>query len=171
MRRSVALSMSPHVCVGTSIVLRRLEMEFWPNMWKSSENNMKMIWNNYETIWGVWTYILDVWTFILGAWTYIWVSDVIFWVSELISWVSGPIFNCLDLYFGCPDRRAGRRLGRVTQTLGGKIVFGNTYSGITWYCLYYWMLTLGYFYKKRHSPKNDGKRRDKCPEISHIRPV
>ena len=62
-----------------------------------------------------------------------WVSGLIFWVSELILRVSG---------------RAGGRPGRVTETFGERINFGNMYSEKTEYCMYHYTLLLEYFYKK-----------------------
>ena len=55
---------------------------------------------------------LGVWNHILGVWTYIYVSGLISWVSGLILWV---------------DRQAGGRPGRVSETFGGQIHFGNMY--------------------------------------------
>ena len=99
-------------------------------------------------IFGVWTYILGVWTYILGVWTYI-----------------------LGVWTYTLGVRTGGRAGRVTETFGGKLHFGNMYPERYQYCIYYRILTLGYFYKKRRAPENDENRRDKCPEISHMRPI
>ena len=49
-----------------------------------------------------------------------------------------------------PWRAAGSdgRPGRVTEKHGERIHFGNMYPEKLEYCIYHWILTLGYFYKK-----------------------
>ena len=73
--------------VGRSFVLRRLELDFGPKiwkyyekiLWKYCENIMKILWNNSEHIWEC----LDL---------YFGYLDLYFWYLDLY-------FGCLDLYF------------------------------------------------------------------------
>ena len=117
-----------------------------------------------KNIWfgGVWKCILGVWTYIFGfglifwlyglifgvldsylcVWAYIWVSGLIFWMSGLIFWVSELILRVSG------SGRVGRAAGSGEFSIWGKTHFGNLYPKKNNYWLYYWILNLGYFYKK-----------------------
>ena len=116
-------------------------------------------WVSGIVFWIFWLYGLVFWVLNLyfecldlyfGFWTYIWVSGLVTLVSELI----------LRVFGSGRDGRVGRvgrvgRIGRVGRAAGsgefniwGKTHFGNLYPEKSRYWLYYWILNLGYFYKK-----------------------
>ena len=75
---------------------------------------------------------------------------------------------------GRADGRAGGRAtgrpGRVTEKHRERIHFGNMYPEKSWYCIYHWILTFWYFFKK-DAGRNFMKFGASLVKISHMRPI
>ena len=175
------------------LILRRVEsLGFWKyckttnfyclgtwKYWKTNHSDNPRSWKYWKTIHsddlGTLKYrcTLGVWTYTLGVWTY----TAFFGCLNLYFECLNLYFRCLNLYFGCPDGRAdgrtgGRPGGRVgwLKSIGKESILGICILkklNIV-YIIESWLFG---FLQKRRAPKNDEFWSDKCPEISHMRPI
>ena len=106
-------------------------------IWKSSQDDSVLIWKYWEINHFDSVLNLEILENQSG-----WLRIILFYMEIQSGWFR------IDLEYIIWTVRAGGRPGRVTEKHRERIHFGNMYPEKAEYCIYHWILTLGYFYKK-----------------------